>query len=261
MNGPELFKLGRLADAIAAQTQAVRDNPGDQSKRIFLFELLSFAGELDRARKHLDALQFDKTEMMLAVSAYRGCLDAEKDRNEILDKSKPLFFSEPPQHLLTRLKGLHALGTGNKTEATKLIEEANEAAPSVKGTLNGNAFTGLRDADDLFSNVLEVFSSSKYYWVPFEEIASLDITDPKAPRDLMYIAAELHLKNGECGPVFLPAMYLGTSSSSNDLVKLGRENEWDGEETGSLVRGYGRKVFLAGDEDRDILSWRKLEIA
>jgi type VI secretion system protein ImpE len=261
MTGTDLFKAGRLNDAIAAQTLAVRENPGDQSKRIFLFELLSFAGEMDRARKQLDALQFDKTELMLAVSAYRGCLDAEKDRCDILEKSKPLFFSEPPEHVLTRLKGLHALGAGNKTDATKLIEEANSNAPVVNGTINGKPFSGLRDADDLFASVLEVFSSSKYYWVPLEEIASVEITEPKAPRDLIYIAAELTLKNGEGGPVFLPALYLGTNHSSNELVKMGRENDWEGDANNSFVRGYGRKVYLVGDEDLDILSWRKLEIS
>jgi len=113
----------------------------------------------------------------------------------------------------------------------------------------------------LFANVVEVFSSSKYYWVPMEEIASLEITEPKAPRDLLFIAAELFLKNGEGGPVFLPAMYLGTSKSSNDLVRLGRENDWEGDENSGFVRGYGRKIFLVGDEDRDILSWRNLEIS
>ncbi|MBV9123364.1 MAG: SciE type virulence protein, partial [Planctomycetes bacterium] len=34
---------------------------------------------------------------------------------------------------------------------------ANEAAPPVRGTLNDKPFASLRDCDDLFAGILEVF--------------------------------------------------------------------------------------------------------
>ena len=46
MNASDLFKDGKLQDAINEQTNSVKDNPGNQNKRLFLFELLSFAGDL-----------------------------------------------------------------------------------------------------------------------------------------------------------------------------------------------------------------------
>ena len=106
MNASDFFKNGKLQDAINEQTNSVKDNPGNQNKRLFLFELLSFAGDLDRAKKQLSALEYEKTEEMLAVSAYRNCITAEKQRREIFTGTKPEFFSEPSNSILTRIQGL-----------------------------------------------------------------------------------------------------------------------------------------------------------
>ena len=51
MNANELFQAGKLQEAIDTQIAQVKANPADQGKRLFLFELLAFAGELDRARR------------------------------------------------------------------------------------------------------------------------------------------------------------------------------------------------------------------
>ena len=47
MTARESYNAGRLQEAIAAQTQEVKARPADQSQRLFLFELLAFAGDLD----------------------------------------------------------------------------------------------------------------------------------------------------------------------------------------------------------------------
>src|SRR4051794_19670600 len=51
MTAGELFRAGQLTKAIEAQLQEVRSAPADKAKRFFLFELLSFAGDFDRAGK------------------------------------------------------------------------------------------------------------------------------------------------------------------------------------------------------------------
>jgi len=58
MKGSELFKAGKLAEAIQAQVQEVKGNAAIRAA-LFLFELFCFAGEFDRARKQIDALQGD----------------------------------------------------------------------------------------------------------------------------------------------------------------------------------------------------------
>jgi protein involved in temperature-dependent protein secretion len=52
----ELLDRSELDAAIAAQTQEVKANPGDPARRTFLFELLCFTGDWDRAEKQVDVL-------------------------------------------------------------------------------------------------------------------------------------------------------------------------------------------------------------
>ena len=77
MNASELFKAGKLQEAIDAQTQEVKSHPADHGKRLFLFEMLAFAGNLDRARRQIDAVTYGEVELDTAVVGYRKILDAE----------------------------------------------------------------------------------------------------------------------------------------------------------------------------------------
>ena len=52
----QLFQAGQLNEAVRALGAEVRDNPTDAQRRTFLFELLCFSGEYDRAEKHLNVL-------------------------------------------------------------------------------------------------------------------------------------------------------------------------------------------------------------
>lgn len=56
MNATELLRAGQLNQAIQALGAELRDHPSDARRRTFLFELLCFAGEFERAAKHLAVL-------------------------------------------------------------------------------------------------------------------------------------------------------------------------------------------------------------
>src|SRR5438067_2530028 len=56
MNSLELFRSGKLNDAVQALGAELRSNPLDAKRRTFLFELLCFSGDYDRAEKHLAVL-------------------------------------------------------------------------------------------------------------------------------------------------------------------------------------------------------------
>jgi type VI secretion system protein ImpE len=77
MNASDLFKAGKLQNALDAQLPEVRTNPADQGKRLFLFELLAFAGDLDRARRQIDAIQYDQPELVAAVLSYKSLRDCD----------------------------------------------------------------------------------------------------------------------------------------------------------------------------------------
>ena len=148
MTASELFQAGNLQAAIDAQIQKVKAKPADQAARLFLFELLLFSGDLDRARKQLDVLNYDKPEAIAAVDSYRNALASEQARRDVLaGKARPKSPKELPGHAELRLR---ALAASDPAEARALIDQASAESPDVHGTLNGQPVQGLRDADELF---------------------------------------------------------------------------------------------------------------
>jgi type VI secretion system protein ImpE len=253
-----MFKNGALQDAIQAQIAEVKASPGDQKKRTFLFELLAFAGDLDRARKQIDAIKFDELEMETAVANYRKLLDAEQARRKFFeDGVPPNFFGQKPAHAELRVQAVQELRSGQRGEAARLLSEANASALPLKGTLNGKPYDGLRDADDLFGPVLEVFAQGRYIWVPLEQVESLALNPPRFPRDLIWFPARLELVQQGMGEVFLPVIYPDTYKETSDQLKLGRTYEFTETEP---IRGKGSRIFLAGDDGVPLLEWRELVV-
>src|SRR6516164_3952724 len=110
MTSSDFYKAGRLADAIDAQVKAVKAAPADHGQRLFLFELLAFAGDLDRAQRQIDAVQYGELEIDAAVLAYRKLLDSERLRRRLFSESLiPKFFGEPPEHVRLRLEAVNRL--------------------------------------------------------------------------------------------------------------------------------------------------------
>src|SRR3954469_12567610 len=113
MNPTELYKAGRLAEAIDAQVQEVKANPLDQAKRLFLFELAMFAGDLDRARRQIDALNYTDNDLQRAAMNYRKLIDSEQARRDVFARGlAPGFFGEPAEHLRLRLEAVQRLREG-----------------------------------------------------------------------------------------------------------------------------------------------------
>ena len=79
----EHFAAGNLAAAIAAQVQQVKASPLDAGQRTFLFELLAFDGQLDRADAQLAVLGGQSSESGWASSVYQNLLAAERMRRGI----------------------------------------------------------------------------------------------------------------------------------------------------------------------------------
>jgi type VI secretion system protein ImpE len=259
MNASDLFKTGKLQDAISAQVQEVKTHPADQAKRLFLFELLVFAGDLDRARRQIEALNYTEVELVAAAQAYKLLLDSEQARRKLFkDGVPPKFFGEAPEHVHWRLEALNRLRENRPGEAAECLAKAEEATPSVQGRLNDKPFTSLRDCDDVLAGVLEVMAQGGYYWVPLEDIETLALSAPKFPRDLLWAPARLERADSG-GNVFLPALYAGSHEHPDDQVKLGRLTDWKAGE-GGPVQGLGLRTFLLGDDAISLLEWRQLAI-
>jgi len=256
MNADELFRAGRLRDAIEAQILEVKTHPTDSAKRLFLFEMYVFEGDLDHARRQADALRFDDPELHASFLTYRSLLDAEVERRAVFHEGvSPRFLADPPAHVALRLEALARLRAGDSAAASALLSKANEEAPAFKAMLDGKEVDALRDIDDLFGTVLEVMAKGHYFWVPLEQVERLAMNPPRFPRDLLWIPAKLELEEAT-GDVFLPALYPSSHEHNDELIKLGRQTDWSSDETGASL-GAGLHTYLAGDDAIGLLEWRE----
>lgn len=258
MTATELFQAGQLRAALDAQLQDVRANPADAGKRAFLFELAAFAGDWDRARRQIDAITYPDPERGAAVEQYKKLLDAEDHRRRVFrDGVLPEFLIPPPEWVFPRLEAVSALRAGDAATAQALLEKSDAAAPPVSALLNGTPADGLRDCDDLFGPVLEVFAHGGYYWLPLGQVESLAANPPKFPRDLLWLPVRLTVRNGPAGDAFIPTRYPGTTESADEALKLARATDWTPEESGP-IRGVGLRLLLVGDDTEPVVNIREL---
>jgi type VI secretion system protein ImpE len=260
MNASELFDAHRLQEAIDVQTQEVKKSPGDPAKRAFLFNLLVFSGDLERARRQLDAVSYDDVQRDLAVQTYRHLLDAEEARRRLFREGlAPGHLGEQPEHVRLRLQAVNRLRENSPAEALEALTRAAECSPAVRGQLNGKPFELLRDADDLFGTVLEVMAHGQYMWLPLEQVIRLTMKPPKYRHDLIWVPARLQARNGLSGDVFLPALYPGSHEHPDDQVKLGAITDWKQTDGGPTL-ALGLRTFVVDEDAVSLLEWRELGV-
>src|SRR5262249_8845345 len=121
----ELLDRAELDAAIAAQTQDVKANPGEPARRTFLFELLCFTGDWDRAEKQVDVLASASVEAGMAVQVYKSNIAAERQRDRLFAEGvAPHFLNEPPAYVDLQVEGIRRLATGDAAGARELFDRA-----------------------------------------------------------------------------------------------------------------------------------------
>jgi type VI secretion system protein ImpE len=232
MNAQELFRNGQLTEALKALNTEVRDNPTDPRRRTFLFELLCFAGDYQRADKQLEVLGQAGPSSELGVLLYRSALFAERQRQDLFSRG------EFPKRMDT-------------PEAT------------LSGALNGKSFSSFGDADPRIGAKLEMFVAGSYMWLPLEHVASIEIEPPKRLRDLLWTPAAVRtapsFKGAELGEVLLPVLAPFSWQNTDDAVRLGRATVWEQPEGYAEEVPFGQKMWLVDNEEIPFLELRSLE--
>lgn len=263
MSAEQLWKSGRLAEAVEAQTSEVRSHPADPERRYFLFALLCFAGDLERASRQLDALGVGDERLQGSSGIYRNLLVSESERRRVFSgDARPVVPDRAPESLTLRVEAIGALKETDG-RAASLLQRAESAESPVRGTCDGHAFEALSDTDGLLGPALEVFAGGRYVLVPFLHLKSVVIPEPKHLLDLLWTPARVVDADGGEANVHLPVLYEGTHSADAEPIRLGRGTEWY--ESGATVRGRGQKVLtLTGsgvaEDDRSLLAIRELTI-
>jgi type VI secretion system protein ImpE len=87
-------------------------------------------------------------------------------------------------------------------------------------------------------------------------VAGLQVHSPERVRDLVWRRAELEVRGGPTGVVYLPALY--PTPPATDAQALGRETDWV--EADGAVHGVGLRTFLVGDEAAALGDFTELRV-
>ena len=236
----------------------IRAAPADLSLRWGLFQTLCLLGQWERALKQLQVCARLDAELAQTAHVMRDLIRSEMLRAAVFTgKKRPgHMVGTSPGWMLQLLDALQAGGQGNQELADTARAEALTGAPEVAGESNLGAFHWIAESDSRLGPVCEMVVAGMYRWCPFSEISTLTIQPPHSLLDLIWIRAEVRLRDGSALNAYLPVRY-PASESSDDAIRLARETRWT-EEGQTGVIGLGQKTWMTDIGDMALLDLRNV---
>jgi type VI secretion system protein ImpE len=258
MQAEQTLREGRLQDALVQLQDAVRDNPANAEYRVFLFQLLCLLGDWQRALTQLDvATELDAGTLAMAQT-YREALRCEILRSEVFGgKRSPLAFGDPEPWLAMMIQALGLSAQGHQAEAQRLRAEAYETVPVSSGTVDGQPFEWIADADSRIGPCLETVVNGNYYWIPFHRIQRIQLEPPEDLRDMVWTPAQFTWSNGGQGVGLIPTRYSGSQLSEDSGIVMARKTEWrdEGEDE---YQGLGQRMFATDSAEFSLMDVREI---
>jgi type VI secretion system protein ImpE len=256
----ELVAAGDPQAALKALQSQVRSRADDAKLRIFLFQLLAVLGQWQRALQQLQVCGELDIGTLAMVNTYREALQCEAVREAVFaGKTLPHAFGRPEAWVALLAEALQADARGDAAAARKLRDEAFDAAPATAGSLNGQAFEWIADADSRLGPMLEVVINGRYGWVPFSQLAKVSIEAPTDLRDLVWAPAHLEFPNGGETVALIPTRYAGTAASGDAALQMARKTEWL-TLADEQYRGLGQRVLATPQQEYGLLEVREIVI-
>jgi len=258
MEASSELAAGRLDGALAAVKDLIRKNPADSSHRTLLFQLYCVLGNWDAAETQIKVVSDLDPGTVLFTQVYTRALQCEKERREVLAGNKtPVIIGEPDAWLGNLQEAFRLGALGDWPSAVAQQQQAFEMAPGSTGTINGTAFQWICDADSRFGPVLEAFIDGNYRWIPFHRISSIFIDQPRHLIDTIWLPAKLTWTNQGMTKGFIPAIYPGSDTHEDPLIKLGRKTDWD-QKGEDYFCGLGQKLFATDTGDYPAVEIREI---
>lgn len=258
MQAETYLQSGDLEKALAELKESIRKHPEKVELRIFLFQLLSAMGQWERALTQLNVAAETDSDVLLMAQVYRPALNCEVLRANVFQgKRTPLIFGEPLDWMvwLTQIPSL--LVAGQSEAAVGLRDQAFEAAPSISGQIDGQAFTWIADADERLGPILEAIINGKYYWVPFERIRKIQIEKPVNLRDVIWITATFTWTNEGQAVGLIPSRYPGSEEEEDSGFRMSRKTNWRNLGNNFFI-GLGQRMLTTDHGEYPLLDIREV---
>ncbi|MDP3838537.1 MAG: type VI secretion system accessory protein TagJ [Methylococcales bacterium] len=258
MIAEQFIREGQPNEALQALQADIRKNPANAKLRTFLFQLLCVQGDWDRALAQLNVAGDLDAANLAMVQTYREAIACEVLRKQIFQGSKtPLVFGQPSQWIALLQQALALNAQGQHQEAQTLREQAFELAPATSGTINGEAFEWIADADARLGPVLEAIVNGRYYWIPFQQIGQIHIEEPADLRDVVWMPAHFVWTNGGEAFGLIPTRYPNSETSADDALRLARKTEWTALNDDTFI-GLGQRLLSTNENDYALMDIREI---
>ena len=258
MEAKELLQNGQLNQALTALENEVRADPTNAKLRVFLFQLLSVLGDWERALTQLNvAAELDSMNLLMA-QVCRVALNCEALRAEIFaGKRSPLVFGEPAEWIGLLVQANQMISEEKYEASQKLRKRAFDAATAIAGSIDGQRFDWISDADSRLGPILEAIIDGKYYWVPFTALRQIQIDPPADLRDVVWIPAHFTWINGGQTTGLIPTRYPDSENSKDNAILLARKTEWI-EQPGNLYLGLGQRMLATNKDEFPLLQIQQI---
>lgn len=256
----ENLQAGDVDAALDEVKARVRKAPGDPRQRTLLFQLLAVKAQWDRARTALDVLGGLEKSSEQMVASYRVVLQCEALRSRIFaGATTPEILGEPQQWMADLFEALRMTALGEHAAASTLREQAFDAAPATRGTIDGQAFEWIADADARVGPMIEAIVGARYLWIPFSRVRDIHMPAPKELHNLVWAPAAITLANDSSLAALIPTRYPGVESSSDGMIQLARTTEWSEPAPNSYI-GAGQRLWATDQGDHPVLDIRAITL-
>jgi len=244
---------------LAALQARIRKEPQRVDLRIFLFQVYCLQGAWAKAGAQLNVIEELDVDALPMVQTYREALSCELLRRGVFAGTRtPLVLGNPRDWLAWLLEANRLLALGHVEQAQQWRDKAMAAAPAASGTADGEVFEWLADADSRLGPVLEAVLNGKYYWIPLERLARIEIEPPADLRDMVWTPVTLTFTSGGSNVALIPTRYPGAEDLTDDQLRMARGTEWQaiGDETWI---GHGQRMLVTDQAEYALLDLRLIE--
>jgi type VI secretion system protein ImpE len=257
----QALKEGDTARALKLLTEQVRAKPQDAKLRVFMFQLLCVLGQWERALNQLAVAAELDAGALAMMQTYREAIACETLRLQVFAGQKaPMLFGEPETWTALLIEALLREGRGEPDAARQLREQALEQAPASAGSVNEQPFAWIADADARLGPTVEAVINGRYYWVPFNRLARVDIEAPEDLRDAVWMPANFQFSNGGEVVGLIPTRYPDTDLAAGDALALARRTEWR-ESAPGVFTGLGQRLLTTDSAEFALMDLRSIVIA
>lgn len=258
MSAEESLRKGELDQALAQLQDAVRKSPSDAKLRVFLFQLLAVLGNWERALTQLNVAGELDGGTLAMVQTYREALNCEALRAEVFaGKRTPLIFGDPEEWIALLVEALRTTAEGQHARAQEARNQAFEAAPATSGTVDGQRFEWLADADTRLGPILEAIINGRYYWIPLHRLRGIHIDEPADLRDRVWMPATLTFANEGETVALIPTRYPGSEASAEPQIRLASLTDWQELAPGAYV-GMGQRMLATDQGEYPLMDVREV---